>query len=44
LKDLGNIKAEYLAELVAVDGNQIEDMKVLKMVRLVVKDGVIVKE
>jgi imidazolonepropionase-like amidohydrolase len=44
LKDLGNIKTGYLADLVAVDGNPVEDMKVLKMVKLVMKDGVIVKE
>ncbi|SEO46837.1 amidohydrolase family protein [Mucilaginibacter sp. OK283] len=44
LKDLGNIKTGYLADLVAVNGNPVEDMKVLKMVKLVVKDGVIVKE
>jgi imidazolonepropionase-like amidohydrolase len=44
LKDLGNIKTGYLADLVAVNGNPVEDMKVLKMVKLVVKDGVIVRE
>ncbi|MFC0516534.1 amidohydrolase family protein [Mucilaginibacter angelicae] len=43
LKDLGNIKAGYLADLVAVDGNPAEDIKVVKQVRLVMKDGVIVK-
>jgi len=44
LKDLGNIKPGYLADLVAVDGNPAEDMKILKMVKLVVKDGMVVKE
>jgi imidazolonepropionase-like amidohydrolase len=44
LKELGNIKPGYLADLVAVTGNPIEDMKTLKMIKLVVKDGVVVKE
>ncbi|WDF79180.1 amidohydrolase family protein [Mucilaginibacter sp. KACC 22773] len=44
LKDLGNIKTGYLADLVAVNGNPVEDMKVLKLVKLVVKDGLVVKE
>lgn len=41
LKDLGNIKAGYLADLVAVEGNPVEDIKSVKQVRLVMKDGVI---
>ncbi|HEY2583069.1 MAG TPA: amidohydrolase family protein [Mucilaginibacter sp.] len=41
LKDLGNIKAGYLADLVVVNGNPAEDIKMVKQVTLVMKDGVI---
>jgi imidazolonepropionase-like amidohydrolase len=41
LKDLGNIKAGYLADIIAVEGNPTEDIKVVKQVRLVMKDGVV---
>jgi imidazolonepropionase-like amidohydrolase len=41
LKSLGNIKAGYLADLVAVDGNPADDIKAVKQVRLVMKDGVV---
>ncbi|HEY4325662.1 MAG TPA: amidohydrolase family protein [Mucilaginibacter sp.] len=41
LKELGNIKAGYLADLIAVNGNPAEDIKLVKQVRLVMKDGVI---
>jgi imidazolonepropionase-like amidohydrolase len=44
LSNLGNIKAGYLADMVAVTGNPVEDMKVLKQVKLVMKDGIVVKE
>ena len=44
LNNLGNIKAGYLADMVAVTGNPVEDMKVLKQVKLVMKDGIVVKE
>ncbi|WP_295653847.1 amidohydrolase family protein [uncultured Mucilaginibacter sp.] len=43
LKDLGNIKPGYLADLVAVDGNPAEDIKAVKQVKMVMKDGVVVK-
>jgi imidazolonepropionase-like amidohydrolase len=41
LKDLGNIKAGYLADLVVVEGNPAEDIKLVKQVKLVMKDGII---
>ena len=41
LKDLGNVKAGYLADLVAVDGNPADDIKTVKQVKMVMKDGVI---
>jgi len=44
LKDLGNVKAGYLADLVAVDGNPVEDIKMVKQVKMVMKDGVVYKE
>lgn len=44
LKQLGQIKPGYLADLVAVSGNPIEDMKVLKQVKMVMKDGLIFKD
>ncbi|WP_295714346.1 amidohydrolase family protein [Mucilaginibacter sp.] len=44
LTDVGNIKIGYLADLVAVVGNPVEDIKVLKVVKLVMKGGVVVKE
>jgi imidazolonepropionase-like amidohydrolase len=43
LKDLGNIKPGYLADLVAVEGNPAEDIKGVKQVKMVMKDGVMVK-
>ncbi|MDR3695726.1 amidohydrolase family protein [Mucilaginibacter sp.] len=41
LKQLGNIKNGYLADLVAVKGDPSEDIKAVKLVKLVMKDGVI---
>jgi len=41
LKNLGNIKAGYLADLVAVEGNPADDIKLIKQVKLVIKDGAI---
>jgi len=41
LKELGNIKAGYLADLIIVNGNPVEDIKLVKQVTLVMKDGVI---
>jgi imidazolonepropionase-like amidohydrolase len=44
LKTLGNIKPGYTADMIAVEGNPAEDIKVCKRVKLVMKDGVMVKE
>ena len=41
LKDLGNIKSGYLADLVAVEGNPADDIKLVKQVKLVMKNGII---
>lgn len=41
LKNLGQIKNGYLADIVVVDGNPVDDIKAVKDVRLVMKDGVI---
>jgi len=43
LKDLGNIKAGYLADLVAVNGDPAENIQMVKQVGLVIKDGVVYK-
>src|ERR1700744_6470022 len=40
MKGVGNIKPGYLADLVAVQGNPAEDIKAVKAVKLVMKDGV----
>jgi imidazolonepropionase-like amidohydrolase len=41
LKELGNVKPGFLADLVAVKGNPAEDIKAVKQVKLVMKDGII---
>jgi imidazolonepropionase-like amidohydrolase len=38
---LGNIKPGYLADLVAVNGNPADDIKSVKQVQMVMKDGII---
>ncbi len=43
LKDLGEIKKDFLADVIAVDGNPLEDIKVMRNVLFVMKDGVIYK-
>jgi imidazolonepropionase-like amidohydrolase len=40
---LGEIKKDFLADVIAVDGNPFEDIKVMRNVLFVMKDGVIYK-
>ncbi len=44
MRGVGNIKPSYLADLVAVQGNPSEDIKAVKQVKLVMKDGVIYRQ
>jgi imidazolonepropionase-like amidohydrolase len=44
LKGVGNIKIGYFADLVAVQGNPTEDIKAVKQVKLVMKDGIIYRQ
>lgn len=41
LKDLGNIKPNYLADIVAVNGDPSVDIQAVKHVTLVMKDGIV---
>jgi imidazolonepropionase-like amidohydrolase len=41
LKDLGNIKTGYIADIIAVEGNPADDIKLVKQVKLVMKNGMI---
>lgn len=43
LEKLGEIKAEFLADLVAVEGSPLEEISVLQQIRLVMKNGEIVE-
>ncbi len=44
LKDLGKIQANYLADIIAVEGNPIDNISVIRKVKLVMKDGKIYLE
>lgn len=44
LAGTGNIKTGYFADLVAVQGNPGEDIKAVKLVKFVMKDGVIYRQ
>ena len=41
---LGQIKVGYLADIIAVDGNPLDDIDLLENVRFVMKDGTVYKE
>lgn len=41
LNNLGSIKSGYIADIIAVEGNPAEDIKAVKEVKMVMKDGVI---
>jgi imidazolonepropionase-like amidohydrolase len=43
LENLGNIKKNYLADLIAVDGDPIQNITAMRTVNFVMKDGVIYK-
>jgi imidazolonepropionase-like amidohydrolase len=44
LDDLGRIQPEYLADIIAVEGNPIENIALMREVKFVMKDGVIHKD
>lgn len=44
LKKLGEIKTGYLADIVAIEGNPVENIEAVKQVKFVMKDGVIYKQ
>jgi imidazolonepropionase-like amidohydrolase len=44
LNNLGNLKAGFLADMIAVEGNPAEDIKAVKAVKMVIKDGVVVRQ
>ena len=43
LEQLGQLKSGYLADIIAVEGNPIEDIKVMEAVSFVMKDGIVYK-
>jgi imidazolonepropionase-like amidohydrolase len=43
MKNVGELKQGYLADMIAVDGNPAEDIKAVKQVKMVMKDGVLYK-
>ena len=44
LKNLGRVQPGYLADLIAVSGNPVTDIKAVKQVQWVMKDGIIYKQ
>ena len=44
LKDLGKIQPNYLADIIAVEGNPIDNISVIRKVKLVMKGGKIYLE
>ena len=42
-KDLGTIEAGKIADIIATDGNPLQDIKVMRKVSFVMKDGVVYK-
>lgn len=43
MKNLGEVKQDFLADLIAVDGDPVQDIKSVKTVKWVMKDGVVYK-